>query len=218
MKLFNISCLTTLIIFFASCTRYETNYYYLNLDVKNSVSFKKGSYFIYKDSTSGIIDSFWIYSSYGDFAERVISPRLTNMIENRVNQLMNQDSAFGIVETIACDTKGCNEYAILGIINSNEGATGHLMYKDNLILNQMIYNQNGYFVFQKYYDSLLLNGNIHYKIYQSLFKDKNVLDTVTNSSIYYTSFYSLTEGIIKYSIQTNTSYNSWELVKNNIIK
>lgn len=208
--------------FLLSCEKGGPSYFYINNnEVKQSCSFKKGSYFIYKDSVTGSIDSFWIYDSYVNLLD-INSTTHTGdalFIEQAGYLLMNNDSIKGKVHTGACykNGSGCNENVIYAEIGINYPYSNSIeSYGNNFYLGQKNQEKNGYSIYQHYYDSILLNGNFHYKVYQVFHKGVYALTPM--DSIAYTTFYSLSEGVVKYSIKSDTSYHSWELVNNHIIQ
>lgn len=207
------------ILSFFSCKRDGDKYYYINNEeVKKSVSFKEGSYFIYKDSVNGDIDSIWISESNHFQYDVNGSTRMAYVlsIERYEYHLTNKDSKHGIVQVWACNDNGCNDYHIRGYpICNPTPKTEPIFYATDLQVNQIMYSSRGYTIFQNYYDSLLLNGKQHYKVYQLFNKSSSTPKPYDSSS--FTSFYSLEEGLLKYSIRTDTCYRVWEILNNHII-
>jgi hypothetical protein len=74
----------SIIIAFAACKKHDDKEYVpLNTQLKNSYSFKEGSYWIYRDSLSGRTDSFYVtnYSNYNStntlYSEEVVAVEIT---------------------------------------------------------------------------------------------------------------------------------------------
>ena len=199
-------CLTAFLI---SCNREqkETVTHITNPQILNSVNFKVGTYFIYQDSITLKTDSIWVTNSFRNgYAQDPV-----NTIEIMGYNTINNDSIQGLVITTSSDElfNGSNIKGGFNLISPS-------LYRVNYDLNKNYQLGNGYYFYPSYFDSILINGRYYYNVLESCvalpFKPNNI------DSIALRTYYSLTEGLIKYSIKTDTSYRSWELLRSKIIR
>ncbi|MBK7689605.1 MAG: hypothetical protein IPJ31_00260 [Bacteroidetes bacterium] len=218
MKSFIIFLVFFIILLNNSCKKSGSKYYYINnAEIKKSVSFREGSYFIYKDSISGFTDSIWIYQTYNYMFDINQGSGDEFAVEKCEYHLINNDSILGKVETIACNN-GCENYFIYAFpaCDLHTLSQNCIVYGTQFRMHQKIGHASGYTIYQQYYDSLFISNKMYYKVYQSINRGAQNLHPSDSTTL--TSYYSLEQGQLKYSVKTDTSYHVWEIVKNKIIK
>lgn len=217
MKYFNHAVVTVYLCLLASCKPEKIKYYYINnMEVKNSVSFKEGSYFVYRDSAFSTLDSFWIYHTQSNMYDVKQSTHTSAPLyaESIIYFLMNKDSVKGLVRSMACKTDGCDQYEIGGCIDFRI-CVRDCLYRTSFPIGYREESNVGYIVFQQLYNSIIINGVNYNDVYRILHKEVNTFNW--QDSIEYISYYSLTDGILKYTIKTDSSYHAWEIQNKNII-
>ncbi len=200
----------TMLFFASACCKKGVTTYITDPEMISVGSFKVGTYYIYKDSTTSIEDSVWVTSNISS-----IIPVNAELLGKNYNRKCED-----LFETVALKMKTINnkygEYQI-----SNKGIRFFNYPIPELILklpfkigeipsSTFILNKN-----IQFYPSYNLNGINYDKVYQ--IESKVFIDN-TNDTTFGTTFFSTTTGLLKYSIKNDTSFHVYELVRSQIVK
>ncbi len=202
-----------------SCRKSGPQYYEIeNEQVKNAVSFKKGSFFIFQDSISKQTDSVWIDTTQASWYDFNQGARQSDalMLERIAYSLKGNHLTSGAVEVIAPED-GSDNYTIKGTIKLKSMTYDRIVpifFNMNIKQHVKIIFGTGYSMLCNYHPYLVLNGSTHYNIFEVL--DERTNQNSPHDKTTLVTFYSLEEGIVKYTLQSSTGYEVWELVYNQI--
>jgi hypothetical protein len=175
--------------------------------VKALVNIQKGSFFIYKDSVTGLIDS--VYCDRFQISVNSVWCKDANNLSNRFPAITysfetKSNNAFSFLN-IENATKEC--YKISAILWSNITDSFTIVSSDDILKTRVIYRPN----------NVTQNITINNIVYPNVQIMKcNGYDF---SKYNHTTYYSPTNSLIKITYtDATTGYHAWELQRSNIIK
>jgi hypothetical protein len=186
----------------------------MNGDIVNSVSFQPGSYFVYVDSLTNVKDSMWVYE-FNNHPSRVESNNEYFDLQ-RLNYYLRTNSVYQRGQVI---TQALYPDEGKYIISGNIGLSSHASYYwTDYSQSPILYSSEigEYAQFITLHDSLKIRGKYWPNVFQvyniSFYGTENDKDTEQ-----ITTYYSLQNGLLKYTQQTKDTFHVWEIESNKII-
>lgn len=188
-----------------SCKDKEKRYYQItNQTLIDAVTIKKGSFFIYKDSVTNVIDSLRMYNEF--YVGTTTDGNDYERYQFMGYELWN-DKYQGFDMTLGAHEWSLNKiYGWFNYFNESYSSLNFLTLPFNKSSIEFHYEYSWNYI--EHYDSLSV-ANIFYK-------DVYEIETTT-SGWRFRSFYSLNNGLVKFITQTDSSYHSWSLIKSVIV-
>ena len=193
------------IVLFASCKKEPKYYYFKDQRIRDALNIKQGSYFIYKDSVNGELDTAIItrYSNYFVTKHDNGDNQFEYIAIGQENYMTDKYSFGATALPVAYDH-----------INASIGFDSPQveMLELPFVKGKTYIPYNGVVViYVNYYPSFTLNNNFYEDVYE-------VTTSYTKEQFHFHSYFSLKSGLIKYTIQKENSYGSYELIDSKIIR
>lgn len=205
--------ISTMVMFFliTACKKPKTPVHRIeNETIHKALEIKKGSYFIFKDSVSGEIDSAYVYEQtsvlflyaqdVGDFYAEVLSYFLQfNSFKLLIWSPMSNNWPSSNYAILSVYTNDTNYYEPLLTLSTPH----EKMYSDSNVAFE--WHQVNHF------DTLMIRGKPYMDVYECASKKKD-------NTFNWHSYYSVESGLVKYSIEQDGSKKVWEIERNQIIR
>lgn len=189
------------LIFLQGCHKKEPSTVYIPEQLKVYSVFQVGSFWIYKNETTGEIDSTIIQVS-PQFSYIQISgdgPIFEKCVINFDSPLIS--SSYTYLDEYWITLKNGLPSICL---RSTSFQPGYIY----------AYNQFSYFKNISYSDSLIINDNVFYNVMNTLYKTITLnLDTIT-----YTFYLAKSVGLVKLNIKINNNDTTWSLIKHHAVQ
>ncbi len=198
-----------MLLFFASaCCKKGVTTYITDPEIISAGTFKVGTYYIYRDSITGVEDSIWVV----DYNRAIY--------DMSSNYYKSDSRCFDKTEQIRTIFKSISDTSInISYINTTASTSysniGYLLNKP-FIIDEVQSNPKGYIKNINFYPNYNFINNNYQNVYHRY--NKMALNNVLNDSLVTNTYYSSYSGLVKFSIQTDTSYVVKELIRSNIIK
>lgn len=223
MKKYFIILLTLIII--AGCSKeLEFKSVYIDLALKAKYNFKKGSYWIYKDSISGRIDSFYLLQTNNYIPTSISHQRQLNefldiYIVQKIGTTLINDSIRWEIVLEARDKLLPSLVSFYFRKMLDTSITFYNFYTSNLLSNQRViynYNYTSTGGSMKLLDNFYLLGNVYNNVAEIHFGN------VANNKNDCTYYFNDSVGYIKMHIHNEDTHNTinevWELQRWYVIK
>ena len=186
-------------IFFCLSCKQKT--YYVGSLLRKAVTVKDGSYFIYKDSVTGIEDSFWVFGYLNKVTEYGGDD---SKIQEFIKFNMRNSTGRRFDFSVHARVDGNKEW-ISAYFNDSAYQSNFIPLTDPQATHVDI---NAAFVGKR--DTLTIFSKDYYKVY--------IYTHVDSSSRYIKSSYSACDGLIKVEAKNGGYHRVYELVKSYIAK
>lgn len=186
-------------LFSASCKKKEIRRIDSPL-LREAITFKDGSYFVYRDSISGDIDSFWVdgFELYNSGVEHSLT------IEKGVYLMYHADSTKKFTfRTDGEDFRGIEFMRGKFVLDNNN------QWDFTSLTNPHVSNDVLKCIFLGHFETYAINGVNYPEVY---------VYASIDSLNYAQSYYSSTHGLVKLEIKNNNVHVVYELLKQKVIK
>ncbi len=176
----------------------SSNTIFLPQEVKDYFCFKEGSYWVYKDSISGVFDSIWIKNAVIEIGNQPSMKKNCNEVYSCVFSSLEYGGWICQIESVG--PKVVNDIFNFKFLNTNNGL---LVYRFEYKDNAFIVNTAEGGVVSKM-DSIDINGAVYKNILYL-----NYPNPVQRTEYYKTAYYSPLVGLVKCITQDG---KVWELI------
>lgn len=209
--------LTSLIILFAACKPKTTiTYRYIDSDkVKDLFKMKSGSYYIYKNLKNNLLDSVYCFTSTPEsYYVLLEDPKAQIKVETRQADLRNADGSLRMIYWGSGQFNHSNG-AFAGILMKNP-FYNFLAFNDPYLPGQSLTTTTAgmdYMTVEglNFYDSLVVNSISFYNVHH--LKSTHVPESFPADTFVTESYFSETQGLIKWTTFTDTLLMDYEVVK-----
>jgi len=200
-------------IMFLSCKPKKNITYRMTDEIRGAIALDEGSYWIFKDSISGLEDSIWT-GEYSITVEKLRSDEdgATEFVEYGRLPLYSDTGFVGALHTRTSPT-------YIGLSGSAFGFNPfpklfHKPFESNKMISE---NPYGQFFFIKHYQSINIANVTYLDVYHTYSKYISCL-TCTSDTVNRHTYYSPQVGFVKISIENQGNLQVKELIKHTIVK
>jgi hypothetical protein len=217
-----ISILSLLCFVIAGCKKEEL--YKVNLksaELRRATNIKEGSYFIYKNTFNGTLDSFWVYHYSNDYGAVPHSETAYERISYRMQDALGNSMNFSYSQY-----KYNSRETIVVFINDEISFIPVLMipFSENKeILSTDSDSSKTGLQMRKIYSSLTVNGKSYSDVYEVYAYHTELINNIQDTVLLIHSFISLDAGLVKFTYHKKDSpsliaQGSWEIEKSKIVR
>ena len=194
------------ILFIVSCAR-EKKYLITDNAVREAVNFREGSYFIYRDSMTGIEDSLWV-NNYSEGFKPTNTNNYSSLQEIISYELFLKDSIVGQLRAFALDESKNIDSKITGwVFYLFNGSMAISPFSKNIITqNRVSLNTS-----KDYFERYTIAGKVYSNVNKFETKQLHCLHCVDTFRI--ETYYSLNSGLVKIRYIDDTVLAVKELIR-----
>jgi hypothetical protein len=201
--------LFSIILFFNACCKKGVTTYITDPELKNITSIQTGTYYIYRDSITGVEDSVWVEHSISQ-----IFPVNSELYGKNYNDKCEDHYE---VHEIHLRKNNDNSFPYKSINIFKNSIQGFYTFISKPFETNLIKTTHyGYYRNEKFFLSFNLLTNNYDNVYHVSLKE--AIPNSLQDSVETNTYFSTETGMIKYSIKTDTSYVVKELIRSHIVK
>ncbi|MDP4281720.1 MAG: hypothetical protein Q8867_06165 [Bacteroidota bacterium] len=198
-----ITIIVIILGFNISCKKEKSYTYYISQELKTYAVFQPGSYWVYKNELTGVLDSSYINIPPG-YTYTHLGEHLSDPIWE------------------SCNTLYCGNFIYSSYVDQDKYAIDFYSWGSTCLMSNkfkpgFLYEiqSNMYFKDVDEIDSLVINNNKYYHVLNTQYLSKSIFD---GDSIIYSYYLVKSLGLIKISKKVHNIDTSWSLLRYHVVQ